>query len=141
MNDGPQDNDSMFYPKAGEMFEDIKAAKKKLDGQYAQPEEGDTEDNVNFAEFIADLSREFDDRTMERHAMGAEKYGPGKFLMVDTLEEALNEVLDLGNYSRYTFIKLRLLQEQLKSMVPEAPIPTSQFIKSKDATAVHPPKE
>jgi hypothetical protein len=118
VNDGPQDNDSQFYPQA-----------------EADPE------MVEFAEFIASISREFDDRTMQRHEMGGQKYGPGKFLVVDTLEEALDEILDLANYARYTFIKLRLLQERLKDMVPPASVPTSEFIPSKDATAVHPPKE
>lgn len=75
----------------------------------------------NLAELIVDISDEFDQRTVERHAMGAEKYGPGKFLLVDTLEEAIDEILDLANYARYTFIKLRMLQLSLQASdrVPE----------------------
>lgn len=60
------------------------------------------------------LNAEFDDLTIERHNMGAEKYGPGKFLFVDTMQEALYELADLSNYARYTFIKVRLLQEKIK---------------------------
>jgi hypothetical protein len=49
--------------------------------------------------------------------MGAEKYGPVKFLEVDSLEMAMEEVIDLGNYARYTFIKLYLLQKALSKQL------------------------
>lgn len=58
-------------------------------------------------------SREFDKMVQERHEMGAEKYGPGKFLNVDTMQEALYELADMANYARYTFIKVRALQERI----------------------------
>lgn len=91
------------------------------------------EDTVDLAEFIVGLSDEFDTIAAERHRMGAEKYGPGKFLTVDTIEECLFEVVDLANYARYTFIKLRLLQESLRAM--QAPEQTStNFITSRDLT-------
>lgn len=93
------------------------------------------EEQVNLAEYVVELSEEFETRTAERHAMGAEKYGPGKFLTVDTLEMALEEILDLANYARYTFIKLRLLQESLAAQVPDAPVSTG-FIRSADMTAI-----
>jgi hypothetical protein len=62
-------------------------------------------------------SEEFDRRCEARHEMGSEKYGPGKFLMVDTLEEAMQEIIDLSNYARYTYIKLRALQDRLPEIV------------------------
>jgi hypothetical protein len=58
-------------------------------------------------------SEEFDEMVLERHRMGSKKYGPGKFLTVDTMEEALYELADLSNYARYTFIKIRLLQARI----------------------------
>lgn len=39
-----------------------------------------------------------------------------KFNGVDTLEEALMEIVDLSNYARYTFIKIRLLQIQVAAL-------------------------
>jgi hypothetical protein len=64
---------------------------------------------------------EFDTRSAERLALGAEKYGAFKFLSVDTLEEAMQEILDLGNYARMTYIKLRLLKEEIAAAsVPQA---------------------
>jgi hypothetical protein len=69
-------------------------------------------------------SHEFDNRTEERHQMGQEKYGPIQFTSVDTLEAAIQEVLDLANYARYTYIKLRLLQESLETnKVANTPLP------------------
>jgi hypothetical protein len=68
-------------------------------------------------ELLDVYSKEFDALCAERHEMGAEKYGPGKFLTVDTLQEALEEIVDLSNYARYTFIKLRALQDRLPEIV------------------------
>jgi hypothetical protein len=68
---------------------------------------------MSLAESIEQFSNEFDAMCMERHEKGLEKYGPSKFLGVDTLEEALFEIADLSNYARYTFIRIRLLQQHL----------------------------
>jgi hypothetical protein len=84
-----------------------------------------------FAEIIVAMNVEFDDRTLARHAMGAETYGPGKFLLVDTMEEALDEICDLANYARYTFIKMRLLQEQIQQAMADTPEST-EFMSAAD---------
>lgn len=68
-------------------------------------------------ELLDVYSKEFDNLCAERHEMGAEKYGPGKFLTADTLQEALEEIVDLANYARYTFIKIRALQDRLPEIV------------------------
>ncbi len=65
------------------------------------------------AELIEGYNAEFDQRCQDRHDMGAQKYGADSFVEVDTIEMALAEVVDLANYARYTFIRLRLLQDQL----------------------------
>jgi len=90
---------------------------------------------LSFAQIIADLSVEYDEMSITRHGLGAEKYGPGKFLVVDTIQEALEEIVDLGNYVRYTFIKLRLLQESIAQSLPPEGLETG-FIKAKTATSV-----
>lgn len=43
--------------------------------------------------------------------MGAKEYGPTGFLQADTLRMAMEEVIDLANYARYTYIRLALLKE------------------------------
>jgi hypothetical protein len=67
------------------------------------------------AELIQELSEEFDAMTLARHEMGAEKYGPVRFTEVDSIQMALEEIVDLSNYARYTYIKLRLLQIRLQT--------------------------
>lgn len=66
------------------------------------------------AEKVADFSEEFDNLCQQRHEMGEKKYGPGKFLDVDTMDEALMEIVDLANYARYTYVKVRLLQDRIQ---------------------------
>lgn len=81
------------------------------------------------------MSNEFDDMCEARHKMGAQKYGPGKFLTVDTIEEALMEIVDLANYARYTFIKLRMLQEAILVQGTDAGVVTpGGFMSSERAT-------
>lgn len=70
-----------------------------------------SEDSI--AEAIAEASLIFDQMCQERHTKGAEKYGPLKFLSANTLEEAMEEVVDLANYARYTFIKLWWMNQQI----------------------------
>lgn len=47
---------------------------------------------------------------MERHQTGAEEYGPFKFLENDTLGMLEEELADIANYARYTFIKVRMMR-------------------------------
>jgi hypothetical protein len=66
-----------------------------------------------------EAAQEFDELCMHRHEVGEKKYGAGKFLTIDTLEEALYELSDLANYARYTFIRIRLMQAQLEEANPD----------------------
>jgi hypothetical protein len=67
-------------------------------------------------ELAQEAADEFDELCKHRHALGERKYGPAKFLTVDTLEEALFEIADLANYAKYTFIRIRLLQARLEEI-------------------------
>lgn len=85
------------------------------------------------AEIIQKLSDMFDAECQARHEMGEEKYGPVKFMTVNSIEEAMAEIVDLANYARYTYIKLALLTasapvESLigpQPVINEVPIPDS----------------
>lgn len=68
---------------------------------------------TGLAEIVEKLSAEFDQRVIQRHTDGAKKYGPFSFFNKDMFEEACQEVLDLANYARYSYIKLRLTQLQI----------------------------
>jgi hypothetical protein len=69
----------------------------------------------------------------ERHNAGAETYGPLKFMDANTLEEAMEEVVDIANYSLYTFIKLYILNKSVDRIAGDTPIELgpNSFIPSK----------
>jgi hypothetical protein len=105
-------------------FEEVAAKVSNDEGTELQEDD--------FAEELVGYSVEFDELTMQRHRLGAEKYGPGKFLTTDTIEEALYELADLANYARYSYIKLRHLQEVVLRQVNDLPGPTG-FIPASNA--------
>jgi hypothetical protein len=106
------------------------------EGIQQEPSEAD----IAVAQILTQYSEEFDEACASRHAAGAEKYGPGKFMSVDTLQEAIEEVVDMANYARYTFIKLRLLQDSIAELLADTPA-SSGFIKTSDLTKVRGDKE
>lgn len=68
----------------------------------------------------------YDEMAQRRHDDGRLKYGALKFEKANTLEEALEELVDLGNYARYTFIKICNLRDQIaeaeKTYAAEIPL-------------------
>jgi hypothetical protein len=90
---------------------------------------------LNASEFqalLAQADAEFVAKSAERMEAGAEKYGALKFLTVDTLDEAMDEVLDLSNYARMTYIKLYLLKAQLGKVTKEAGTDDKGFVPMKE---------
>jgi hypothetical protein len=96
----------------------------------------DSEQTVAFTQHLVELFQDVDEQANLRHLDGATKYGPLTFLGKDTLEEALEEVLDFINYARYTAVKIKLLQEYLAQQANALPqedptgggfIPTSEM--------------
>lgn len=91
------------------------------------------EASTDFLRLTHDASELFFKMMQQRHAMGEEKYGPIKFMEVNTLEEAMEEIADLGNYAMYTFMKLYVLNQQLQKLLPEEghePLGSAAFMKS-----------
>jgi hypothetical protein len=70
---------------------------------------------MGLSEALEAASLEFDKMCRERWEMGAQQYGATSFLNpdVDTLQMALEEITDLSNYARMTFMKLRMIQSVL----------------------------
>jgi hypothetical protein len=56
------------------------------------------------------VSDAFDAHCQEKHELGVKKYSAVRFLEVDSIAMAMEEVVDLANYSRFTYIKLAMLQ-------------------------------
>lgn len=61
---------------------------------------------------IQKLSDTFDEQCQDKHDMGALKYGPVKFHRANTIDEAMQELVDFNNYMRYTWIKMALLKAE-----------------------------
>ena len=63
-----------------------------------------------------EAQEEFTELCAHRFKLGEEKYGAGKWMTVDTLEEALFELSDLANYAMFTFVRVRVLQARLSEI-------------------------
>jgi hypothetical protein len=66
--------------------------------------------DMKSGEMAQQLSDVYDAMTQDKHDLGHEKYGSVRFLEVDSLGMAMDEIVDLGNYARFTYIKLAMLQ-------------------------------
>lgn len=90
---------------------------------------------ASFQELTQEASNVYFQMMEQRHRLGEEKYGPIKFATANTLEEAMEEVADLGNYAMYTFMKLYVLNKQLQKLMPEPghePLGAAAFMPSGD---------
>src|ERR1700746_259191 len=72
-------------------------------------------------EALADADDAFIRGSVARMELGEDKYGPLKFLEVDTIEEAMNEALDLANYARFIYITLYLPQRATNRLEAKDP--------------------
>lgn len=61
------------------------------------------------------LSEEFETLRQIRHEVGAEEYGPVTFLKVPLIRFAAEELADMANYCRFMYIKLRIMEEELRA--------------------------
>lgn len=61
---------------------------------------------------------QFEAEREKRLAMGAEEYGPTKFLDINVIEMAKEEVIDLANYAQFIYYKLCMLEETTKDVGP-----------------------
>lgn len=75
--------------------------------------EGKDQDYTNT---VQELSDYYDKMCQERHTVGQQKYGELTFLQNNTLEMALEELADMGNYIRYAFIRVSILMMQLEEL-------------------------
>jgi hypothetical protein len=55
----------------------------------------------------------FEEACRTRHAKGEEEYGHNTFLTAPTIEMGLEELADLCNYVRYTYIRLYLFNKAM----------------------------
>src|SRR5260370_482448 len=76
-------------------------------------------------EAIRQADELFDKACAEKYQVGKQNYGAFAFIENPTLQMAMDEIVDLANYARFTFIKLALLKHQIDKaqaqMVEESP--------------------
>jgi hypothetical protein len=73
---------------------------------------------------IQTASEDFDRLTQDRLAIGAKEYGEFAFIEAPTLAMALEELADLSNYARMTYIKISMLMKTLDQSSNEGFIAT-----------------
>jgi hypothetical protein len=61
----------------------------------------------------------FNRMCQQRHEMGEETYGHDTFMNNNTIEMALEELVDFSNYARYTFVKMYVLGRKLDQYLIE----------------------
>lgn len=66
--------------------------------------------DLKSGELAQQLSDTYDALLQDKHDVGHEKYGAVRFLQVDSLGMGMDEIVDLGNYARFAFIKMAMLQ-------------------------------
>ena len=84
-----------------------------MDNEHsASPPVGDIPIRGVDALVIAELEGEFDRLCRERSAMGDRTYGAYNYLDpdVDILRMLLEEVIDIANYARMIFVRIRVLE-------------------------------
>jgi hypothetical protein len=76
------------------------------------------------------LSDEFDEACHERHEMGEEKYGPNTWHEANTLAMMQDEIVDIANYARYSWIKLQMLRMTLDVVMGDVqqPLPGKEML-------------
>ena len=88
----------------------------------------DTPKKLTLEERIEQLNEEFIDFCNERSIEGAETYGQYAFLENDMFQYMLEEIADLANYARFTYIKLRLMEETAReSGIDMSPSPLGEI--------------
>jgi hypothetical protein len=77
-------------------------------------------------EAINKYAEEFDRLCYERHLEGEKKYGAGTWLGIDTIQHAMDEILDFGNYAKFTYIKLAMFRDGVADLQLDGSIAKAQ---------------
>jgi hypothetical protein len=64
---------------------------------------------------LVQLENDFDYLVEERHKIGGRTYGDFAFLKNNTFQMMYEELADLVNYATFTYVKLRLFEEEVES--------------------------
>lgn len=73
-------------------------------------------------------NHQLDRELLRKGEVGAQKYGEWAFLQNATLDMAMDEIVDLMNYARFTYNKLYIMNEMLKARAQEPNIVQEGFV-------------
>ena len=68
---------------------------------------------------IETASQQFDEDCQTKHDAGALEYGNNTWMSNDTFAMAMEELVDLANYARYTYCKMYLLRHAVSEKFQE----------------------
>jgi hypothetical protein len=99
-----------------------------------------SDEEVALRHAVAEASKLFDEMCKDRHEYGQQKYSEFSYVEAPTLQMALEEIADLSNYARYTFIKVWLIRGAIEraqvSLMQKAGGSTGGFISTSDVLGV-----
>jgi hypothetical protein len=93
-----------------------------------------TELNVDrdLQRLVEEANQHLDREMIRKEGVGAQRYGEMAFLGNPTLEMAMDEITDLINYARFTYVKLFIMNKMLRGMNEQRPPTREGFIATKD---------
>ena len=68
---------------------------------------------------VSKLENDFIGLIESRARTGAEEYGEFTFMKNNTFDMMIEELADIVNYCRFTYIKLRIFQEEVQNALSE----------------------
>lgn len=79
-------------------------------------------------QLVEQANHQLDKELLRKEEVGAKNYGEWAFLQAPTVEMAMDEIVDLINYMRFTYGKLFIMNEILKTRAQEPNIVQEGFV-------------
>lgn len=102
-------------------------------------EDTSSESDTSLPESLQRFSNEFDVLCQMQNDKGAAEYGQITFLKIPLIRYAAEELADFANYSRFLYIKLRLLEEYLSARGIDLSAGLTEEVWSEDQVPSGPP--
>lgn len=78
---------------------------------------------------LQELSDRFSQACQDKHTLGEQKYGPGTWVGVDTLAMMQDEIVDMANYARFSWIRLEIIRQMMDASGEVAePLPGTEML-------------
>jgi hypothetical protein len=90
--------------------------------------------NMNSAlmQMLKDGQEELNEKLAARMAAGAKEYGELAFLDRDTIEEVMEEIADVINWSTFVYLKMYMVRAAYNALQQSAPFDEHGFVTTQD---------